>query len=316
MSINWPEQKAASVASTQLAVASFTLVVYDHIITFAQEVTFFWSGPWSASRILYLSIRYLALTQMILVFYGNFMTPSSANTNWLFIADFVLAFTVMELCQCVVTLRVWHLFYRSRFIRGLAVAVLIISAAGVATAGAAAFENIKTAMYGLYNPATLKANPAMLYVIYLPALVVHTTMLSLTIYRFGVSSTALPRRGIVHRFLKEGMFMYAFAAGTLLYEIIALSLNKPGDLSVYYSALGGEIAVATTVVSVCRAMLSIRSLAATCHVDPAWLLNHAELSRVQWRRGTSEGEIVVEVNEMDVVLPCRTAVQTEYPDKI
>ncbi|KAG1775959.1 hypothetical protein EV702DRAFT_1113954 [Suillus placidus] len=253
---------------------------------------------------------------MILVFYGNFMTPSSTNANWLFITDFVLAFIVMELCQCVVTLRVWHLFYRSRFIRGLAVAVLIVSAAGVATAGAAAFNDIKTAMYGLYNPSTLKANPAMLCVIYLPALVVHTTMLSLTIYRFGVSSTALPGRGIVHRFLKEGMFMYAFAAGTLLYEIIALSLTKPGDMSVYYSALGGEIAVATTVVSVCRAMLSIRSLAATCHVDPAWLLNHAELSRVQWRRGTSEGEIVVEVNEMDVVLPCRTAVQVEYPGKI
>jgi hypothetical protein len=46
-------------------------------------------------------------------------------------------------------------------------------------------------------------------------------------------------------------------------------------------------------------MLSIRSLAATYHVDPAWLLNHAELSRVQWRRGASEGEIYVEVDDLD-----------------
>ncbi|KAG1883471.1 hypothetical protein F4604DRAFT_1738689 [Suillus subluteus] len=226
----------------------------------------------------------------------------------------------MELCQCVVTLRVWHLFYRSRFVRGLAVAILIASAVGVATAGSAAFNAIKTAAYGLYDPSTLKGNPATLFAIYLPALVVHTTMLSLTIYRFGISPAALPSRGIVHRFLKEGIFMYAFAAGTILYEIIALSLTKPGEISVYYSALGGEIAVAATVVSVCRAMLSIRSLAATCHVDPAWLLNHAELSRVQWRRGTSEGEIVVEVNEMDVVLPYGslplTAVQTEDSGKI
>ncbi|KAG2036267.1 hypothetical protein BDR03DRAFT_960181 [Suillus americanus] len=177
-------------------------------------------------------------------------------------------------------------------------------------------------MYGLHDPSTFKENPATLYAIYLPALVVHTTMLSLTIYRFGISSTVLPSRGIIHRFLKEGMFVYAFAAGTLLYEIIALSLTEPGEASVYYSALGGEIAVAATVVSVCRAMLSFRSLAATCHVDPAWLLNYAELSRVRWRRGTSEGEIVVEVNEMDVILPCGslseslTAVQTEYPNKI
>ncbi|KAG1743489.1 hypothetical protein EDB19DRAFT_567249 [Suillus lakei] len=226
----------------------------------------------------------------------------------------------MELCQCVVTLRVWHLFYRSRFIRWLVVVVLLASALGVAIAGGVKFHAVKTAMYGLYNPSTLEPNPAMLFVIYLPALVVHTTMLSLTIYRFRVSSTALPRRGIVHRFLKEGMFVYSFAAGALLYEIVALSLTKPGDTSIYYSALGGEIAVATTVVSVCRAMLSIRSLAATYHVDPAWLLNHAELSRVQWRRGDSEGEILVEVTEMDVVLPCRSpplsAMKTEYPGKI
>lgn len=111
--------------------------------------------------------------------------------------------------------------------------------------------------------------------------------------------------------------MYAFAAGTLLYEIIGLSLTQ--NIPVYYSALGGEIAVATTVVSVCRAMLSIRSLAATYHVDPAWLLNHAELSRVQWRRGATEGEIFVEVTEMDVVLSSRSplpAVRPGYTGKM
>ncbi|KAG1736172.1 uncharacterized protein EDB91DRAFT_540302 [Suillus paluster] len=57
----------ASYSSKQLSMASFTLVVYDHVITFPQEVTFFWSGPWSAARILYLSIRYLALIEVILV---------------------------------------------------------------------------------------------------------------------------------------------------------------------------------------------------------------------------------------------------------
>ncbi|KAG2053365.1 hypothetical protein BDR06DRAFT_464035 [Suillus hirtellus] len=247
-------------------------------------------------------------------------SQSYRDVQWLFITNFVLTFLIMELCQCVVTLRVWHLFHRSRFIRGLAVTVLIASATAVVTAGVAAFRHIQAAVYGLYNPLNLEENPATLFVMYLPALAVHTTMISLTIYRFGITPTTLPRRGIVHRFLKEGMFMYVFAAGTLLYEIVALSLTRPGDMPVYYSALGGEIAVAATVISVCRAMLSIGSLAATCHVDPAWLLNHAELSRVHWRRGTSEGEIVVEVDEMDVVLPCRslpsTSVEMEYLPKV
>lgn len=49
-----------------IQVVSFTLVVYDHAITFAQEVTFFWSSSWSPSRILYFMIRYLALAQVCL----------------------------------------------------------------------------------------------------------------------------------------------------------------------------------------------------------------------------------------------------------
>lgn len=66
--------------------------------------------------------------------------------------------------------------------------------------------------------------------------------------------------------------------------------------------------VAAVVVSVCRVMLSIRSVAATGHVDPEWLLNHAELSRVHWRRGTVDGEIIVEASELPISL------DTKFPN--
>ncbi|KAG1743485.1 hypothetical protein EDB19DRAFT_2038193 [Suillus lakei] len=235
----------------------------------------------------------------------------------------------MTLCQCVVTLRVWYLFPRSRFIRWLAVTVLIICVAAAATATGLTVAPFETLFepYDSLISETLPQRPAFLFTFYLPALVLHTTMLLFKIYRFYISPRALQRHGIIPRIIKEGMFMYAFAAGeyiyisilhveetlkpmmtgTLLYEIVSLSMTDP---EVYDSALGGNIAAATTVVSVCRAMLSIRSLAATYHVDPAWLLNHAELSRVQWRRGATEGEIYVEANEMDVVLPSQSSAGT------
>lgn len=60
-----------------LAVASGTLIIYDHVITFDQEVgvvhwggelidrhnqvALFWSGPRDASRILYLAVSYFPL---------------------------------------------------------------------------------------------------------------------------------------------------------------------------------------------------------------------------------------------------------------
>ncbi|KAG2141125.1 uncharacterized protein EDB93DRAFT_1089574, partial [Suillus bovinus] len=219
----------------------------------------------------------------------------------LFVVDYLLAFLVMVLCQCVVTLRVWHLFHRSYFIRWLAAAVFIGSVIGTAFVGGVSFYDVKNAYEIATSSANSNRSPPVIFTIYLPSLIVHTVMFSLTMYRFSASSRALQEHGIIHRFLKEGMFMYAFAAATLLYEIISLSMT--GDTSVNSQLIFSRLAVGTTVVSVCRAMLSIRSLAATYHVDPAWLLNHAELSRVQWRRGVSEGEIYVEVDELDVFPP-------------
>jgi len=56
-----------------------------------------------------------------------------------------------------------------------------------------------------------------------------------------------------------------------------------------------SVVVATLVLSVCRPMLSLHSLAATHGVSPSWLLSQAELSRVRWTEGTRDGEILVEV---------------------
>ena len=49
------------------------------------------------------------------------------------------------------------------------------------------------------------------------------------------------------------------------------------------------------VVSVCHIMLSINSLASTFHVDPEWLLNHAEMARLQFREGGNKSELCVDI---------------------
>ncbi|KAG1796644.1 uncharacterized protein HD556DRAFT_1359032 [Suillus plorans] len=237
---------------------------------------------------------------------GPVNTLSSAGTNLFFITGYVLSFMVLILCQYVVTLRVWHLFFRSCLIKWLAVTVFVICAAGTVIMGGVEFKAIKSALYAPPVDEILTQSPPFVFAMYLPSLVAHTAMLLLTMYRFRVSPKALQQHGIIHRFVKEGIIMYTFAAGSLLYEVIGLSMTEPEEISVYYPAFMGGIAVATTAVSVCRAMLSVRSLAATYHVDPAWLLNYAELSRVQWRRGANEGEIFVEASDMDAHPPFRS----------
>lgn len=43
-------------------------------------------------------------------------------------------------------------------------------------------------------------------------------------------------------------------------------------------------------------MLSIRSLTADLVSDPALLFNNAELSRIPWKKGPNNRDIIVEVN--------------------
>ncbi|KAG6916861.1 hypothetical protein DXG01_004842 [Tephrocybe rancida] len=50
----------------------------------------------------------------------------------------------------------------------------------------------------------------------------------------------------------------------------------------------------TTSIAVSRVMFSIHSLAHRLGSDSAWLLSNVELSRVGWRKGAHEGELIVE----------------------
>lgn len=52
-------------------------------------------------------------------------------------------------------------------------------------------------------------------------------------------------------------------------------------------------------VSVSRVMLSIQSLASGLRLDPKWLLSNAELSRVRWRKGSHDGELIVEIESAE-----------------
>lgn len=98
----------------------------------------------------------------------------------------------------VITLRVWHLFHRNRFIGWLAAAAFILCAAGTAVASGLKFGTVRDV---LSNP--LAAAKSSIFLIYVPSLVIHTVMFSLKVYRFHVSPRALQRHGIIYRLLKE-----------------------------------------------------------------------------------------------------------------
>lgn len=54
-------------------------------------------------------------------------------------------------------------------------------------------------------------------------------------------------------------------------------------------------------------MLSMQTLASDLKVDSTWLLSHAELSRVAWKRGSRQGEILVEIDSVEGESQYRTS---------
>ncbi|KIK98706.1 hypothetical protein PAXRUDRAFT_799108 [Paxillus rubicundulus Ve08.2h10] len=294
-----------------LAFASVSILVWDHVITFGREVEYFWTGDWNISRVLYLSIRYLALLASGIVDADGFMGTVHSNTptaslgqaaqgseaynqlvdSWLH-AGYFLVFLLILLCQAVVVLRVWYLFPRNRFIRIGSLVLYASSVIGCSVLGAREWNAVEQEFNSVTN-VTVSTKFTTMWYIFFPCLMVHTLLFLCKIWRVWESKASLRDAPVMRGVLKEGAVMYCFATATLLFSVIGLSDVK--NSLVYQPALLGNFAVAATVVSVCRAMLSIRSLAAAWHVDSTWLLNHAELSRVQWRRGANEGELVVEM---------------------
>ncbi|KAG1775960.1 hypothetical protein EV702DRAFT_1113974 [Suillus placidus] len=287
--------KTAFIHSTDVAVASAALIVYDHVITFDQEVDLFWTGRRDASRFFYLSVKYVPLQcniSLIVHLQIRYLGLIQAFFKALHIGNVTLITLGAALCQAVIALRVWYLFARNRQIRIFAASLYIVCIGSTVALTGSLFNQIFQEMA---NPSFIKS-PTIFALVYAPSFVDHSVLFALKVYRYMASDRFQRRSSLLEGFLKEGFIMYACAMGSLLYTIIALSLTNPSQLDVYFTGLQGSLVVGATIVSVCHALLSIRSISATLHVDPAWLLNHAELSRVQWTKGNSEGEIFVELD--------------------
>ncbi|KAK7043709.1 hypothetical protein VNI00_008321 [Paramarasmius palmivorus] len=52
-----------------------------------------------------------------------------------------------------------------------------------------------------------------------------------------------------------------------------------------------------TSVAISRLMLNLRSLASRLGYDEEWIFNNVEISRLNWKKGEREGEIIVEVDD-------------------
>ncbi|KAF9560656.1 hypothetical protein CPC08DRAFT_818130 [Agrocybe pediades] len=59
--------------------AAGSMIVYDQLITFDQEVNLIWRESFSIGKVLFLMIRYYALAVTAFDFYGQYDSPTSCT---------------------------------------------------------------------------------------------------------------------------------------------------------------------------------------------------------------------------------------------
>ncbi|KAJ8701827.1 hypothetical protein PTI98_000578 [Pleurotus ostreatus] len=114
-----------------------------------------------------------------------------------------------------------------------------------------------------------------------------------TVLRAVSNRQMLKKSPVMQRILKDGGFFYLITFVSVGFTAIGAFMEKTPHLNI--PAIFSNFVLGITSVCVSRIMLSIQSLAAKLGSDTAWLLNNVELSRVRWRHGAHEGELIVDL---------------------
>jgi len=278
-----------------ILIALFSLTVYEWVITFDEELKYFWTGPWGMSRILFLVNRYLspAISVLALVCF-SLPNPSPQFCKRSIQAIFVISIVALGVVQAMLAVRVWYLFAQSRSTRvAISAAFTITNIVSLYFAILAGIElQVTPTLTNLHIHGCRATRPTRFWRLYLPSLVLHTIFYCLTAFRALKNRRIFKEAPVLKRLVRDGGFFYFVVFISVLFTAIgSFSQQYP---SINIPAIFSNFSVVTTSLAATRVMLSIHSLAAKLGSDSAWLLNNIELSRVPWRRGATEGEIIVD----------------------
>ncbi|OJA19588.1 hypothetical protein AZE42_05659 [Rhizopogon vesiculosus] len=278
-----------------LEMACFTLLVYDLLTTFGEEVDYFWSGPWSVSRVLFFLNRYLPLVIMMC-------------TRWIH-AAFELSTLTVCINQGILFLRVWYMYSHSALARAAACfsyAACTVSSMVLLGLSLPSLESyassVRAELEFFHLPGCSAPSPSMIWRVFLPSMVIHTILFGFTIARVMQVSHKSRMDHLMPRLVRDGGLVFFVSMASATFSAVgARSVWAP---IINAQATWSNSQLAISAVAVSRLMLSIRSLAGKLGINQDWVFNPSELSRVNWRAVYSDHghSIVVEMETHEPVL--------------
>ncbi|TCD64751.1 hypothetical protein EIP91_003673 [Steccherinum ochraceum] len=235
-------------------------------------------------------------------------------------AIFLLDAIAIMIVQAIIVLRCWYLFQNSPWSRFVVLFSYIGTSIAVFVILGFVWTELKPVRFvlpGLVWDGCMAPQPQHIWRLFVPGIITHTILYGAT----TIPALRLRSQGksnpIMNRVLTDGGAMYLVVFVTVMFSGIgAVSSN----LNVSTPAMYSNFMLSACSVAVSRLILNMQSLAAGLSLDPKWLLNNAELSRVRWRKGSRDGELIVEVDaaegpdeaelELGVVMSGKTLSET------
>ncbi|KAJ3868196.1 hypothetical protein EV359DRAFT_77857 [Lentinula novae-zelandiae] len=177
-----------------------------------------------------------------------------------------------------------------------------------------------TSLFMQGAPGCRVARPVKFWRMFMPSLGLHTILYIMTAVRALRNRRILKDAPVLKRLLRDGglFFFVVFvsigftAIGSFLENVP--QINIPVIFSKYVSppsticthnpyddptTVVQSYLLAVTSIAMSRIMFSIHSLASHLGSETGWLLSNVELRRTNWRKGATEGELIVECNSYD-----------------
>ncbi|KAJ7616393.1 hypothetical protein FB45DRAFT_228766 [Roridomyces roridus] len=263
-----------------MAAAATTVLVFEHLLTFPQEVKYVWqSRRISIWAMLYVwvcfnhthiathrfqpQIRYIPLVLSIIDLNFIFMEIKSNTVCRGFLLSEMVTVTINSvIVDGILFLRVWILYNKSRMLAFLFTPIMIIQAAAMITIGALTIGPLKDYIHvGPILKGCYSFTVPRIFTFYaVPLLATSTTMFFMTLYKcgqhlFGVRFMRMP---IVTLFLRDGVFLFLTILVYSAAELTIWSTLRPTLAEVVIMP-----AMALHSVVGARILLNIKSLVGT-----------------------------------------------------
>lgn len=241
-------------AGKYLQLAAFVVLIYDHIVTFSQEVERVWTRKLNGASILFLINRYVTPLQFIIIidaFHDPIWTPAPAACKRIVLFEGASTVALLAVCELILILRVYALYSRcSRilcFLMVLWVAQITVSCVGLRSG------------YRVQLPlqlvgCILTGRGTLFPAIWVTPLITDTCICILTLWRTRKYIRRSRNMPTLHIFIRDG----------ILYFLLICMVNLMNTL-VYFlavsdlKAIGASLSQLLTSVMISRLVLNLRS---------------------------------------------------------